>query len=277
MSGGTDASRESVDATNTRDPAPQARVQRHRPRGSPIAGDRAQHGCAHTGACCRRGSALAAAGDAERPRAGGDAVCRPRQFAANAPQGRAGLDARASRAAPSRRYPDAAVGGVPTGRTRGLRLQPLVRAVSRLGGPAVTDDAAGASRRRAPVRRLCRADCRTVRRAHRRGQSSAGLRRRDGRLQLHLRRGELDADAARLDRFACPRARLHGRRAGATGARQPQGRRDPRQLVRTRPQPISTWRPITAPRSFRHGRGAHATRPRSRSACWWSSAGYWRA
>jgi hypothetical protein len=41
--------------------------------------------------------------------------------------------------------------------------------------------------------------------------------------------------------------------------------------------PISTWRPITARRSCRRGRDAHATRRKSRSACWWSSAGSWRA
>ena len=39
----------------------------------------------------------------------------------------------------------------------------------------------------------------------------------------------------------------------------------------------TTWRPITAPRSCRHGRASRATRPRSRSACWWSNGGYWRA
>src|SRR5712691_3868163 len=121
------------------------------------------------------------------------------------------MDARSSRAAPSRRHPDAAVGGVPAGHARRLRLQPLVRALSRLGRPAVADPAAVAPGRRTHVCRLCRADRRTVRRAHRRDQSSAGLRRRDGCLQLHLRRGELDADAARLDRLACPCSRLHGR------------------------------------------------------------------
>src|ERR1700687_1807961 len=50
---------------------------------------------------------------AERAGAGGEAVCRPRHPARLAAQSRAGLDARPSRAAPSRRHPDAAVGGVP--------------------------------------------------------------------------------------------------------------------------------------------------------------------
>jgi transposase len=37
------------------------------------------------------------------------------------------------------------------------------------------------------------------------------------RLQLHLRRGDLDAGLAGLDRRACPGAGLHGRRTGAAG------------------------------------------------------------
>ena len=110
------------------------------------------------------GLALAAAGDAERPRAGGDAVCRPWQPARRAAQGRARLGLRPSRAAPARRHADAAVGGVPAARAGRLSLQPLVRAVPRLGGPAVADDAPGPSRRRAAVRRLCRPDRRSDRR-----------------------------------------------------------------------------------------------------------------
>src|SRR6266571_8588182 len=65
MSGGTDASRESVDATRTRDPAPQARVRRDRPSDCPIAGDCAQHGGRDPRSPCRGGASLAAAGDAE--------------------------------------------------------------------------------------------------------------------------------------------------------------------------------------------------------------------
>ena len=88
-------------------------------------------------------------------------------------------------------------------------------------------------------------------------RARAGLRRGAWALQLHLCRGELDADAARLDRVACPRARLHGRRAGAAGARQPQGRRHraPTGTSRGSIGPTSIWRPITARRSCRRGRG----------------------
>src|SRR5712692_11711197 len=80
-SGGTDASRESVDATRTRDPAPQARLRRQRPGDRPIVEPGAQHRRLDPGADRGGRPALAAAGDADRPRAGGDAVCRSRQSA----------------------------------------------------------------------------------------------------------------------------------------------------------------------------------------------------
>ena len=43
----------------------------------------------------------------------------------------------------------------------------------------------------------------------------AALRRRARRLELHLRRGDLDPGAGRLDRRAHARLRVHRRRAGA--------------------------------------------------------------
>jgi hypothetical protein len=49
--------------------------------------------------------------------------------------------------------------------------------------------------------------------------------------------GAADPEPARLDRRPRPRACLHGRRAGATGAGQPEGRGRSRQLVRARAQP----------------------------------------
>jgi len=47
-----------------------------------------------------------------------------------------------------------------------------------------------------------------------RGPISPDLRRRPWRVELHLRRGDLDANAARLDRVPCPGLRLLWRRAG---------------------------------------------------------------
>ena len=166
---GTDASRESVDATHTRDSAPEARRRRQRPADRPVTEPGAQHRRADPGARRGGGPALAVAGDTDRPRAGGDAVCRPWQAARRAAQGRARLGPCPSRTAPARRHADAAVGGIPAARAGRLRLQPLVRAVPRLGRPAVADDAPGPSRRRAHVRRLRRPDRRCGRPRHRRG------------------------------------------------------------------------------------------------------------
>ena len=186
---------------------------------------------------CGGGLDLAAASIAERRECWRRCSCRPRHPARLAAQGRAGLDARPSRAAPSRRDADAAVGGIPAGGTRRLRLQPLVRALPGLGGPAVADHAAGRIRPASGCSSTTpgrRSNCSTGAPAR---SGSPGLRRGDGRLQLHLRRGELDPDAAGLDRRARPGARLYRRRAGADRARQSKGRRHPRQLVRAGPQP----------------------------------------
>jgi len=66
---------------------------------------------------------------------------------------------------------------------------------------AVGDDAPDARRRRAAVRRLRRRRrAGRHRSAHRRNPYGADLRRRAGRVELHLRQGDLDAGAARLDR-----------------------------------------------------------------------------
>ena len=222
--GGADASRESVDATDTRDSAPQVRSGRHRASDCALDRGGAQHSRAHARAGCRSAVGLATASYIDRPGARGDALRQRWPSARLAWQTRVGLDLCPSRAAPAGRYADAAVGGISPGRTRRLRLQPLVRALPRLGGPAVADNASGASGRRANVRRLCRPDYRGDRRPQWGDPPSPDIRRSDGRLQLHLCRGELDADAARLDRLARSSAGLHGRRTGAAGPRQPEGR-----------------------------------------------------
>ena len=60
--------------------------------------------------------------------------------------------ARDRRGTQARRDADAVAGGISAGRTRRLRLQPMARALPRVGGSAVADDASGASGRRADVR-----------------------------------------------------------------------------------------------------------------------------
>jgi hypothetical protein len=122
-------------------------------------------------------------------------------------------------------HADAAVGRIPTAGAGRLRLQPLcelyrgwegrLSPTMRQAHPAgerVFVDYAGQT-----VELID---------GQRRDPTSPDLRRGDGRLQLHLCRGELDADSARLDWLARARARLHGWRTGAAGARQPEGRDD---------------------------------------------------
>ena len=69
-------------------------------------------------------------------------------------------------------------------------------------GRSVADDAAGACGRREAVRRLRRHDDRRRRCRDRRGACLPAVCRRARRIELDLRRSDLDADAARLDRLA---------------------------------------------------------------------------
>jgi len=156
MGGGADASRVNVDATCTRDPAPQVRVWRDRAGNCRIDWHRAQYSGAHHRArrCCE--ASLAAAGDTNRPSAGSDPVRQCRRATRLASQGRTGLGACPSRATPARRHADAALGGVSSLRAGWLWLQPLVRGVPGLGGSAVANDTADASGGRAHFRRTWR-------------------------------------------------------------------------------------------------------------------------
>ena len=105
------------------------------------------------------GPDLAAAGDADRPRARGDAV-------SPAPERRPGCR-RKSEPDWAHVHRELRRPGVTlmllweeyrAAEPGGYRLQPLVRALPRVGEPAVADDAPGASRGRAPVCRLRRPD-----------------------------------------------------------------------------------------------------------------------
>ena len=75
-----------------------------------------------------------------------EARCTPAMAAGKASGAkRARLGPHPSRAAPARRDADAAVGRIPAARAGRLRLQPLVRAVPRLGRPAVAEGQSGIS------------------------------------------------------------------------------------------------------------------------------------
>ena len=155
---------------------------------------------------------------------------------------RAGRDAAAALGGASRRAP------------RRLWLQPLLRAVSGLGRPAVADDAADPRRRRAAVRRLRRHDDGGDRRGDRRGADSAAVRRCPRRVELYLCRGYLDAGPCRLDRLAHARFCFFRRRAGDGGVRQSEVRRHQGVLLRAGGEP-QLRRDGSA---LRHGRGAGA-------------------
>src|SRR5690242_2597863 len=107
---------------------------------------------------------------------------------------------------------------------RRVSLFALLRAVPQLGIAIVGHDAASSHRRRQAVCRLRRRHGAGDRRsAHRPGPCGADFCRRHGRLQFHLRRGELDPGAGRLDRRPYPSLRGARRRTQTAGAGQYQG------------------------------------------------------
>ena len=118
----------------------------------------------------------------------------------------AGLEPGSPRASPQRGDPRAAVAGVQGGASPGDAVQRVLRAVPSLDGEARRGDAPGTPRRGEEVRRLRGADGGGGGARHRRASRGAGLRRGARGVERHLRRGDLDADAARRDRVA--RARV---------------------------------------------------------------------
>jgi hypothetical protein len=92
-------------------------------------------------------------------------------------------------------------------KSRWLPLLAVLRAVPRLGLAPLGHDAAASCRGRQALCRLGRRHGTGDRRpADRQDPAGVGLRRRVGRFQLHLRRGELDPGARRLDRRPHTRA-----------------------------------------------------------------------
>ena len=128
------------------------------------------------------------------------------------------------------------------------------------------DHAPAPCRRRADVRRLRRRDAGGDRSRDRRSPRGAALRRRARRLELHLRRGKLDAGSLRLDRRALPGPHLFRRRFGRRSSRTTSrpASPGPASTSRRSTAPTPTWPRITTPRWFRRGRASRGTRPRSR-------------
>ena len=143
-----------------------------------------------------------------------------RQEAGPPPPRRARLGGGPPRAEAQARHAADPVGRVHRAAPRRVSLFALLRAVPRLGVAAVGHDAADPCRRRQAVRRLRRRHGAGDRRpADRQDPAGADLRRGAGRLELHLRRGELDAGARRLDRRPYPRLRGDRRRAASCWCR----------------------------------------------------------
>ena len=135
------------------------------------------------------------------------------------------------------RHPGALVGGVSRRSSGRVRLQLVLRAIRRLQEPAAPVDAAKPCRRREGVRRLRRRHDRRHRPFDRRGAADEAVRRRHGRVELHLRAGAAERADRRLDRRARGPARFPGRRAEVRGLRQSQGRGHQPGPLRAGPEP----------------------------------------
>ena len=131
----------------------------------------------------------------------------------------------------------AAVGGVQGGPSRGDAVQLVLCAVPGVGREGRRGDALRAPRRREDVRRLRGAHRRGGRARHRRASRGADLRRGARGVELHLRRGDLDAGSARLDRLARTRVPVYGREHGAANSGQSALGGQPCEPLRARHQP----------------------------------------
>ena len=212
---------------------------------------------------------LAVAGGADRRHARSEVVPRCRHEAGTPASGRARLGEHPSRAQAQARHAVDPVGRVHRARSGGLSLLALLRAVPHLGRQALGHDAPEPRGRRQAVRRLRRRHGAGGHRpADRRGAPGANLRRGDGRLELQLCRGDLDADARRwigahtahLQRSAACRVSSF-----PTTPRSPSSR--PACTSRRSTERMPRWRRTTAPPCCRPGRAGRATRPRSKLAC----------
>ena len=234
---GVHANREIVDAEDPRCPAFEVRERVERAR------DRARH-VAQQRVCelvsparPHGGLGLALAGRARRRGAGAPSVpagCGPGCGGRSCATGMGG--ARQGDAAQGR-HPGALVGGVSRRSSGRVRLQLVLRAIRRLQEPAAPVDAAKPCRRREGVRRLRRRHDRRHRPFDRRGAADEAVRRRHGRVELHLRAGAAERADRRLDRRARGPARFPGRRAEVRGLRQSQGRGHQPGPLRAGPEP----------------------------------------
>ena len=190
------------------------------------AGDRAQHGAGVPGPGHGGGDRLAIGRGRHRREPFGAAVRQRRRASGGAVPRRARLVCAGARAQAAGCQPAGALGRIPGDPPGGLRLQPVLPAVPRVRAAAVADDAPTACGWTQGVRRLLRQTGADHRSADGRGADGGDLRGRARRLQPDLCRGDLVADAARLDRVARTHVPVLGCSTTTAGAGQPQ-ERDP--------------------------------------------------
>ena len=195
--------------------------------------DRAHDGGAVPGPRGGRGAVVAVAGRSGCGGAGAALVRRPGREIAG-PADRPGLAGGASGATGQGRDPGLALAGIPGTSTGRLAVQPVLRALPRLAGAPGHRHAPDPPGRREVVRRLRRAHRRGHRPDHGGGAPGAGLRRRAGGLELHLRRGDLEPAATGLDWRPGAGTRLLWRRARGHHPGQPAQRRQQGAPLRAR-------------------------------------------
>ena len=104
---------------------------------------------------CRGGRTVLATARRRNRRGAGAAAVSPVGLPARLPApGRAGLGDGCARTEAARRDADDAVGGIPRGRARWIRLQPVLRPVPRVRAPIVADHAPAPCRGRQGIRGL---------------------------------------------------------------------------------------------------------------------------
>src|SRR6202451_2858157 len=114
---------------------------------------------------------------------------------------------------------------------------PVLRSASRIRTAADSGDAPAPCRRGKGVCRLFGQADRHRRSDDRRNLRGGDFRWRSRRLESHLRRGDLDAEVAGLDRRPRAHVPLFRRRAEAAGSRQSEERGQQGLLLRSRDQP----------------------------------------
>jgi hypothetical protein len=134
--------------------------------------------------------------------------------------------------------------GIPRGPSRGLWLQPFLRSASRVRKTADAGDAPAPCRRGKGVRGLFGQADRDCRSDDGRNPRGGDLRGRARRLEPHLRRGDLDATIAGLDRRPRAHVPLLRRRAEPAGSRQSEerGSPGPRSTIPRSTAPTARWR-----------------------------------